>query len=245
MVGFVKESTVGEIIGDTFRLYFRNLLPLFLISLVPALPFDLLVAIGTSTQNVGLTVVGQALALAADVFVYGAITVAVSDICVGNRPTLKRSFSAIGRVLGRYLGTYALTMLIFLIGLALLVVPGLVAAVLLMFTLPVAVIERKRPIAAITRSIALGKGFYWRNFGVQMLALLVAIAAFGLLIAVVAMAAVVLGVEPEGFGFSLLMSVASDFATPLMQIPLVLLYYDMRVRKEFFDGAALSQEMFA
>jgi hypothetical protein len=40
------------------------------------------------------------------------------------------------------------------------------------------------------------------------------------------------------------MSLGSILAAPLLQIPLILLYYDMRVRKEFFDGAALAQEMF-
>lgn len=245
MVDFVKESTVGEIIGDSFRLYARHLLPLFMICLVPILPFDILLAVASTTGNLPFHVVAQILMFAAGAFVYGAITVAVSDVCLGNRPSLKRSYAAIGRVFGRYLGTYALSMIAFGVGLMLFVIPGLVVSVLLMFALPVAVIERKRTIASFKRSMALGKGFYWRNFGVLMLALLIAIGILILLIALFSVLAVLLGLEPEGFAFSLLTSVITDFTTPLLQIPLVLLYYDMRVRKEFFDSAALSQEMFA
>jgi hypothetical protein len=245
MVDFVKESTVGEIIGGSFQLYARHLLPLFLICLAPVLPFDILMAIAGATGNLPFYVIAQILMLVAGAFAYGAVTVAVSDVCLGNRPTLKRSYAAIGRVLGRYLGTYALAMTAFLVGLALFLIPGLVVSALFMFALPVAVIERKRAIASFKRSMALGKGFYWRNFGVLMLAMLTAIAVLTLLITVLSVIALLLGLEPEGFAFGLFTSVITDFVTPLMQIPLVLLYYDMRVRKEFFDSASLSQEMFA
>lgn len=245
MVGFIKESTVGEIIGDSFRIYARNIWPLFLVCLIPSAPFDLMTAAGNAGGAMPLVIVGNLGSLAASAFVYGAVTVAVSDICLGNPPSVKRSYAALGRVLGRYLGTYGLTMLIFLLGLVLLVVPGLVASVLLMFTLPVAVIERKRPVAAVKRSMALGKEFYWRNFGVLILALLVATAFGFLLFGIAAIAGLVIGTDPQGFLFNLLFVLAGVLATPLLQIPLVLLYYDMRVRKEYFDGAALSQEMFA
>jgi hypothetical protein len=245
MVDYVKESTVGELIGDTFRLYGRNLLPLFLICLIPVLPFDFLVAVGVSSQNAPLTIVAQLLSAAGDAFVYGAITFAVSDICLGNRPSVRRSYAAIGRVLGRYLGTYFLVMLAFCVAVLMLVIPALVVSVLFMFALPVTIIERRRPIASIKRSIALGKGSYWRNFGVLMLALLVSVGVLVLLLVVFGVLAVLAGLDPEGFAFSLIGSIVVDFVNPLIQIPLVLLYYDMRVRKEFFDSAALSQEMFA
>jgi magnesium-transporting ATPase (P-type) len=245
VVTYIKESSVGELIGDTFRIYAKNLLPLFLICLLPMAPFEILKAIGVAAGSQALVGIAALLSAAASVFVYGAVTVAVSDICLGNPPTLKRSYSAIGRVLGKYLVAYLLIVVIIGVGFVLLILPGVLLWALLVFTLPAVVIERKGGVAALKRSVTLGKGFYWRNLGVLLLAILVVV-AFAMLIFMLAIGAgVAAGGTGEEFGFSLLSSLASILVTPLGQIPLILLYYDMRVRKEFFDGSALAQEMFA
>ena len=244
MVTFIKESALGDIIADTFRIYAANLLPLFLICFVPLAPFELMLEIAASTGTEALAVIANLLSLVASMFVYGAVTVAVSDICLGNRPTVKRSYAAIGRVFGRYIGAYLLLLLIVMVGFVLLIVPGFIAAVLLMFALPAVVIERKGAIASLKRSMFLGKGFYWRNFGISLLVGIIAVIAMTLIVAVIVVVLLVIGVEDE-FLFNLLMAITGIFVTPLFQIPLVLLYYDMRVRKEFFDGSALAQEMFA
>jgi hypothetical protein len=242
---YVKESTVGELIGDTFRIYAKNLLPLFIICLVPLAPVELLKAAATSAQNEPLVAISVLLSLLVGIFVYGALTVAVSDICLGNPPTLKRSYSAIGRVMGKYLGTYLLLVLVVIIGTLLLVIPGIVAMVLLLFALPVTVIERKGGMAALKRSVALGKGFYWRNLGVLILAALVAAGCMIPVFVVIFVLVLVSGASAEDFGFNVILSLGNILVTPLGQIPLILLYYDMRARKEFFDGSALAQEMFA
>jgi hypothetical protein len=242
---FVREYTVGAIVGDTFRIYGRNLPTLFFICLLPMGPFELLKAVGTTAHDETLVIVATLLSLAASVFAYGANTIAVSDICVGNPPSLKRSYQAIGRVFGKYFATYALVMLLIMIGIMLLVVPGIIAMLLYLFALPVAVIERMGARAALKRSRELGKGFYWRNFGVLLVATLMA----GLFMLAVFVLAAVLGVAmdlDEGdLGLNVLLALSGIFTTPILQIPLILLYYDMRVRKEYFDQSALSQEMFA
>lgn len=244
MVTFVKEFTFGEIIADTFRIYSGNLLPLFLICFVPLAPFQLILEIAVSAESPSLAVIANLLSLVASMFVYGAVTIAVSDICLGNRPTVKRSYAAIGRVIGRYIGAYLLLMLTVMVGFVLLIVPGVVAAVLLMFALPAVAIERKRAFASLKRSVFLGKGFYWRNFGISLLVSLIAVIAMTLIVTVIVVVLLIIGSEDE-FLFNIVMAITGIFVTPLFQIPLVLLYYDMRVRKEFFDGSALAQEMFA
>jgi hypothetical protein len=242
---FVREYTVGAIVGDTFRIYGRNLPTLFLICLLPMGPFELLKAIGNTAHDQTLIIVATLLSLAAGIFVYGANTIAVSDICVGNPPSLKRSYQAIGRVIGKYIGTYALLMLLVLLGFMLLGIPGIIAILLYLFALPVAAIERMGPRAAMKRSRELGKGFYWRNFGVLLVATLMA----GLFMLAVFMLTAILGVAMDlddgDLGLNVLLALSGIFTTPILQIPLILLYYDMRVRKEYFDQSALSQEMFA
>jgi hypothetical protein len=246
VITFVKELTIREIIADTLYIYGKHFPLLFLICLVPFGPFEILESIGISTQNSWLLVMSNVLYLfAGGVFAYGAMTVAVSDICLGNRPSLKRSYSAIGRVPWKYLGAYLLMTVIVGAGLYLLILPGILVGALLVFTLPAVIIERKGSIAALKRSLALGKGFYWHNLGVLTLATLITLVVAFVASTVIYIAAVLAGARAEDFATSLLMSLGSILAAPLLQIPLILLYYDMRVRKEFFDGAALAQEMFA
>jgi hypothetical protein len=241
---FVKEYTAGALIGDTFRIYGRNLPTLFLICLVPMGPFELLKAIGTSQRDETLVIVATLLSLAASIFVYGANTIAVSDICLGNRPSFKRSYQAIGRVFGRYAGTYFLVILAMGFGLVLFVVPGIIATLFYLFALPVAAIERKGPRDSMKRSRVLGKGSYWRNLGVLLLASLTAGIFMVAIFMVLGVLALALDIDPEDLGFNVLFAMSGILVTPLLQIPLILLYYDMRVRKEYFDQSALSQEMF-
>ena len=73
-----------------------------------------------------------------------------------------------------------------------------------------------------------------------MLLAFVAMLAIGVVLGVVSVAS---NTDPEGFIFNLLFGVIGSLAAPLFQVPAVLLYYDMRARKEHFDGAALAQEL--
>ena len=70
------------------------------------------------------------------------------------------------------------------VGLVLLVVPGIIAAVVLWVTLPAAVIERPGVMASLSRSAALTKGHRWEIFGI-LVVLVVAQVALGFLIGLI------------------------------------------------------------
>lgn len=99
---------------------------------------------------------------------------------------------------------------------------AVVVGVLLMFVMPVTVLESKWFVEALRRSIELGRGYYLRNFGIMFL--------------IVFAVAIVTGIIGTIFNFipiigPMFSSVIQAAAGPLTTIPLVLLYYDMRMKK--------------
>ena len=52
-----------------------------------------------------------------------------------------------------------------------------------------------------------------------------------------------IGAGSGDFAFTFIIGILTSLAVPLLQVPTILLYYDMRVRKENFDGASLAQEL--
>lgn len=241
MTEYVSERAAGQIIGDSIGIYARNFPVIILIYLVPILPIILLSATAAASRDEALNIIAGVLHSVVAIFTTGAVTIAVSDVCVGNRPSFARSYAAIVQVFWRYLGTYALAMLVVFIGMLLLVIPGIYAAVLLMFALPVCIIERRAAVDAFKRSKTLGKGHYLRNFGVLVLGSLLMLLAAFVLGAVLGFILAKAGAGP--FLFNFLPMLAGSAVAPIIMVVVILLYYDMRARKENFDGTALAQEL--
>jgi len=243
MADYISERTGGQIIGDSLRLYLNNLPVIFAVYVLPLLPFIFIEAVALSEGDAQTNLIASLIDAIISIFTLGAVTIAVSDICLGNKASLVRSYAALFRVFWAYLGVYLLYLLATFLGLVLLIVPGIVAMLLLVFCLPAAVVERRGPIEAFKRSIELGKGYYWRNFGVLLLAVLVAMVAMVVVVLVMVFFSVLFNAGPESFALNFFTGFLTALAVPLFQVPAILLYYDMRARKEHFDGSALAQEL--
>lgn len=241
MADYISERTAGRIIGDGFRVYFGNFLTLFLIYVVPVAPFVVLGAIAQSGQDLSLIIIATVIQLLVGLFSVGAMTVAVSDICLGNQPNFARSYAAVFRVLGKYFGTYFLYVVIVIAGYILLVIPGIYLSFALIFTLPVCIIERRSVMESIKRSYRLAKGSWWRIFGIFMLLFLVFLGCT--ILVQIPAALIFMATGPENIFGALLSGLISIVMFPFMQVAYVLLYYDIRARKEHFDGAALATEL--
>jgi hypothetical protein len=125
-------------------------------------------------------------------------------------------------------------------GLLLFIVPGLFVIAWLMFAAPIVVLEGKWGFEAYRRSKRLGDGFHWRNIGVVI--------ALGLSLGVIfALLGAFFGVVLPDFVVHWTLRILSSGVGMLMQpfifIVIVLLYYDMRVRKESYDAAALAETL--
>ena len=246
---YLTDRTGGEILRDSLRIYRANFGALVAIYGLPLVPFLALSTYALATGNDGLYATMSIVTGLAMVFPYGALTLAVSNICLGNRPTPGRVYGELHRYMWSYLGTYLLYILVVLGGFVLLILPGLVAAMLFMFAPSVCVIERRGPINSMRRSRQLIRGRFWRTTGLALsLWTLLYLFALAVMLLVVGFLGQVIGVGYYDEWMvidEILWGVTTLLLTPLMLTAFVLLYYDLRVRKENYDSNALMQELMA
>jgi len=95
--------------------------------------------------------------------------------------------------------------------------------------------------AALRRSRELGKGYYLRNLGVLWVVMFVMLLAAMVLGAIVGLTGYLAGVDPKVLDF--LSGLAGLLVAPPVPIFMVLLYYDMRVRKEGYGAAQLADDL--
>ena len=181
-----------------------------------------------------------------------AISYAVSEIYLGRHPSIGSSYagglqrfgSAV--VLSFLIGLSVVLMAITLIGIPVAVYFG----VCWMLSFQTFVLERQGVRSALSRSRALIRGHWWRVLGIAIL-----VGILGWVVGfVISIPALVLGGAsvflPEGFGKAIitvlaaLVNIVSDvFVTPIWFCGAVLLYYDLRVRKEGFDLELMAREL--
>lgn len=249
----LRPLTLGELLDRTFFLYRKNFI---LFAGIVALPHLALLAV--QFAGVGLTsaklLIGPAASIPWTLAVWavslgvtaasqGATVIAVSQVHLGRQTTITESFAGIkGRIF--YLALIMIGYWIGIgVGLALLVVPGIILALMWALTIPVAVIEDTGLRDSVNRSAELTKGHRGRVFVLGLLVIVLWYAIF-LIWEIPIFAA--LGVMTRGHRLvsvplwtQLAIPVGSFISQclvgPLMTIGFSLLYYDERVRKEAFD----------
>jgi len=102
---------------------------------------------------------------------------------------------------------------------------------------------------ALRRSKLLGKGLYWRNFGIVFLLgifaqLILGVIEFGAgLMIDSAGRAMGLSIDTVKAGASTIGGLIGGLSSPLTFVATILLYYDMRARKEGYDLSALAEDL--
>ncbi len=237
---------VGDIIGGSIFLYRKNFLPLLILSLIFQVPaFTLQWWQITRTEQMeaagsvdlgdiwlNLTLWGVAFFFC--VIVFYPATVGGSIYRLGkfytrvNAPLGQCMRIAIGRA-GALIGSY------FLIGLACLLLSltiiGIPVALYLgvawVFTSEAIIIERKGPVESIKRSYQLIKGNWWRIFGIIFL--------LGIIYGIISFPFILLGVIPWFLVLILL--------TPISYALCIILYLDLRARKEGYTKEMLRKDL--
>jgi len=193
-----------------------------------------------------------------------ALTKSISESYLGNRLTVGGAYRA---VVSRLFGLIGLIILVWLVSFGLMIVMGsvlvlglklgfwgAVIAELLLFAFLLrlslsaqgVVLERIGPFAAIKRSWLLTTGNFWRTFGLAVLVYLISIVIVLLFFFGFVFIAPLLGGVDPGVAFSavfILMAVAQVLTTPIWAGAFILLYYDLRIRKEGFDLQMLAQSL--
>jgi hypothetical protein len=239
---YLVEYTVGSIFRHAFKIYFGHFGTLFLMYVLPGLPAMVIQQEAQKSGNAILRILTLLLALIVGGFTYAATTIAVSDVCIGNAPSIKRSYDKILGNTMRLLVTSIIQILAVTVAF-LLVIPGLVLLVWFILVGPVVMLEGKSGVAALKRSKQLGDGSHWRNLGYLLLSSLIFLVFLLPFVGVIAVGVVFLPDLINTWIFLAAIDVVYLLPIPFIFILFVLVYYDRRVRKEGYDAKALAEDL--
>jgi hypothetical protein len=248
----------GAVLGSAFglyRRYWRTLLPIIALAAPLAVSFPStrllpgpgsqyqvivhhqVVATGASWAHTGVVALAAVAAVLVFAVVAGALTRAAVAAVAGEDLGIRRSYRfGIGRVWPLFqvlLSTWLLTML----GVVLLVVPGVIVGVLLAVSVPALVVEGRRGRHALARSVELVGGQWWHTFG----AVLVTWLLLGLAVNLIDNAA-----EGLGHGWlaeTIAQALSITLVTPFAALVGALLYLDLRARREPVDADLLRRDL--
>jgi membrane-anchored glycerophosphoryl diester phosphodiesterase (GDPDase) len=171
----------------------------------------------------------------------GAMVKAVSDAYLGEHPTVRGVYGYAVGVIGSLLLVIFLRLLLVMVGLILLIIPGIIVYVRLAFATSTVVVEQARGRAALRRSWELSRENFWKIFGTTLLAGVMAGIVAGIITVPLGLAATRMteGWILRAIGTAIGQVLVSPFTTTIV----VLLYFDMRIRKEGLDLAMMAREI--
>ena len=255
---------VGQILDRTFRLYRQNFVRFLAIVSVVRVPVALILTIILMLMLGGTVLEGEAgrsalagaaavtglvgmfLNLVALTLCQGALFKSVSESYLGNEVTVGQAYGFALPKLGRMIWASLVVGVVVVIGMVLLVVPGVIFALMFALVIPVIIVENLKTGKAMKRSRTLVSGNMGRVF---VLGFLIFIIAF-----VVGLASGYVGrwaaaaLAPSSFWGTQLITQMSSLVGNILVAPIgaaayVLLYYDLRIRKEGFDLEMLARSM--
>jgi hypothetical protein len=244
---------IGEILRTALQLYRRHWRTLLAIAAVVVVPLtllqylfgDLIRTRGETTRNgivetaswsVGVAGLLAALvALLTYLVLTGAITRAVAAEVAGEDPSVEQSYRFGFHRLGSVLLVSVLVGLATVGGLILFIIPGIYIGIRLCVSIEALVVEGRRGTEAMGRSWGLVVGHWWHAFGTLVVA--------GLLTGVVN-AVITAPFESAGwFVQGVVAAIATVITLPYGALVGVLLYLDLRARKENLTLEALRTDL--
>ena len=226
-----SDFRIGDVFSKAFEIFGRNFLAFVVLALLSNILtflylFGLVQGIVSGSQQTTALVAGL-LGLLGSLIATGAIIYGVLQKLRNQDFSVGQSLEIGVRFMLPILAVSILVGLAMILGLILLIVPGLILICMYYVAVPVCVAERPGIVASLSRSAFLTKGYRWRVFGILVV---VAIAnslvqyLAGLILAGVGLYALV-------FGPLVLTSIVSAFGAVLNGV----MYYQLRVAKEGVD----------
>jgi hypothetical protein len=220
----------GDVLSEAWALYkrhWRHLLPIALAVYLLLSLFVLLLAALLGWLGI---IAGVFVSLAGVFWLQGALVLAVEDIRDG------RADLSIGDTLARVrpsMNTLAVAGILaaigIMIGLVLLIVPGLVLATWWLLIVPAIVLERRSLFDAFGRSRELVRGYGWTVFGLIVLTFLILVGA-GIALGIVL--GLALAPLPDALQQYLADVIANTLLAPFIALAFTLAYYRLREARE-------------
>jgi hypothetical protein len=243
----------GELFNEAFDLYKRNFALLCGIGALVYVPYYLATAfLSRYPVLLGVLVLVLLMPLVA---ASGAVVKALADRYLGRETTIALAWGYILRRMVPFSLTGILAMLLLFGGLVLFCVPGIIVGFWVYFIWAVMIVEDRYYTAAIRRSRELAAGQWGRIFVVSLLTFVL---MFGIYMVVGVIGVVLMvpfmmrsgpaqGPPQLPLAFHIIQALVNGglqtVITPFTSVLSVLLYFDVRVRKEGFDVELLAQEM--
>ena len=215
------EGVIGEAWGY-YKQHWRTLLPIALVVYVAIAVIGALLTIILGWFGALLAAVISIVGL---FWVQGALVTAVEDLRDGRADlSLGDTFDRVRPQLGAIVVAGLLAGLGIVLGLILLIVPGLILMTWWILVIPVVVLERSAAGAAFGRSRELVRGFGWNVFGMIVLTILLLL-GFEIVLSIV--------LSPlDGWLQSLVSNIVSGtLTTPFIALVWTLLYFRLRQAK--------------
>ena len=247
----IPPRDLGQLIGETFSTYGKAVVPLFVIAIIPQIPSMLSIALGSGDPIDDPASVGYSsgdLVLALIGFLLGIPSAAAAVFCVGRVLTGRKAdvvtcyYRAFSVLIPSVVVTIIITLALVASAILMLIIIGIplffYLLVVWFFAIPAVVIEGRDGISALNRSRELTLRSWWRLFGIGVVYMLIFIA---LAIPGGIVSAILGFVRPELFAIGLGVTVA--LVLSVYYVSSVLVYLDLRVRKESYSLQALADDL--
>ena len=250
MAQTLRPLTVGELLDRTFTYYRRRFVLFVGIAAIPsaiALAFQLARLYGTFSNSMATTAVLGLVSLIVSVvtgtFVHGATVVAVSQLQLEQDTNIAEAFAAIRPLVGELFIIGLNVGLRVMLGLLLLIVPGVIWALSYSVAVPVAILEGTNVSDSLSRSSELTRGGRGRIFVIYCLFFVLTMVGGAVWPVITGLVAAARSVPLQPAHLPMWAQLVSQFGAfvtqsligPITTIALTLVYYDQRVRKEAFD----------
>jgi hypothetical protein len=262
----LRPLEIGDLLDETFRMYRRHFLLFAGLSVILSIPGAALSGYSSYTLFNGLlqqTSLGQPadlgflegtlaaysvvalISLALIPFFYGAVTYAACESALGRPVT---PMGVLQGVLRKYFPILGYWLLIGVMGIVFCLVPLWIWIwVNWIVVMPVMFVENVGLGAAMGRSWRLLEGRWWRTFLILFLMLVVFYVARIALSAFIALGQALLQLVVSSTVVLFISGASSvivdSLVNPVIQIALVLIYFDLRVRREALDLFQLAQRL--
>jgi hypothetical protein len=216
-----QELDVGGVIRRVFAIYTEQASVLMPAAATVFVFTGILSTVLVSSGAAGLTLLSVLISLVATTLFTGMVVQLVSDLRDGRRDaTWRQLLQAATPVLGQLIVVALAAGIGVLVGLILLVIPGLILLTMWSVAAPVVVLERPPGLTALGRSRELVRGNGWRVFGVIfVLNFLVAVLAGGIEV----------GADSAGTGVGIVVRViVGVLAAPFSALGAAVLYFELR-----------------
>lgn len=248
---YVRELSAGEVFRSVAKLYKENFWPTYLAYAIPLLPGYALECYALQIRSWPLFLISFCLLVGGSLVCYTALALCISDACLGNRPNLLRSMARTRKLTIPLVLTSLVQCLAVFGGLILLIIPGIVFMLWFVFAPIIVVLEGRSSVAALRRSKMLVKGYFVKTFvivGLLTAAVLAWGAIGGVIIGGLQVALQTLVRSAGHSGMIEPVTWTLEYAvicliSPLVFIALILMYYDLRARKEAYDNTVLAAEL--